>query len=814
MTQVCGTGTWGTAPKPGDPDNNSILTAKPAFGGIDVMWTFPEVNPHGVAYVNLYRGTSDEVAYAVRHAVVTGDFFYDKTTTTTPIEYFYWIEIVSVNGTHGELIGPASAIARPTIEQVMDGLSSQIDAGMLSQSLKQQLDRIELTDQRISEEILERARSIATLGDSIELIQLEVDGAVSAINEETAQRQDAHDAFVGQLNQMYATLDGSITAAIQEEQLARATEDEALATQIQTLSAQTADNLSAAIQSERQAWTSANEALSSQMDTLFTSLDDKFTAAIQDEQSARISANEAIAESLNTLTTVSSDNAAAIEEERQARVSADTAIVESIDTLYSTVGDDIEAAVQAERAARTDSQSAMATSFEALVAQTAEDLNAAIQTESTARSDAVEAVTAQLTTLESRVNDDVFSAINTEQTARVAADEALAAQIDTTQTALGDGLATVRTDMSTEVTRLDDRIDAASSDITTVQTSLGDQISSVEQSLTTTISGLDMGNLVKNGSFETDNFEGWTHNNLGSVGSRYRTDRLERPSGSGDFRDAYLTFPTNTDSAAEAISPWVPCSPGESYGIQAEVAAAGNAPNGGVRLRFLFEDVDGNRTWVNGPYQTFSVSNGWTLMDVVSATVPAGAVRVRFRIQQGAGGIGYNIASLRAWKVDAVLGAQYTAKVQTNGLVGGFGVYNDGKEVEAGFDVDRFWVGKSGNNKRKPFIIENNETFIDEAVINKLTFSKLRDASGNFVVNSNGKIKASYIDANNLSVKESATFTGTAQSSNFPNGGWRLQPGGGFDLRSASSGARLRIAGDRIEVHDSNGRLRVRLGRL
>ena len=98
------------------------------------------------------------------------------------------------------------------------------------------------------------------------------------------------------------------------------------------------------------------------------------------------------------------------------------------------------------------------------------------------------------------------------------------------------------------------------------------------------------------------------------------------------------------------------------------------------------------------------------------------------------------------------IGALYTAKVNVNGLVGGFGIYNNGAEVEAGFDCDRFWVGRTGANKRKPFIIENDETFIDQAVINKLTFSKLRSDDGSVIVE-NGKLKADYVQAVNVVVK-------------------------------------------------------------
>lgn len=415
--KVCGTGLWGNATKPGDPDNNSILTATPAFGGIDVEWTWPNTNPEGVAHVRLYRSTSGDPNTAVLHKIVLGNFYYDRIQYQA-ITYYYWIEIVSVNGTIGDMIGPVSAQARPLILDTLELLTDSIDSGVLAQSLKDEIARIQTNKLEIDAEVLARAASDESLGASITQIQ-------------------------GRM--------GDVEALIQEEQLARA--------------------------------------------------------------------------------------------------EADSAFVSTVNTLYTTI------------------------------------------------------------------NDDIMAALQVEQQARVDADEALSSQI------------------------------------TTAEAQLGEDLAQVQQTIETTVNA-----------------------------------QLEE------------------------------------------------------------------------------------------------------------------------------IGALYTAQLTVNNLVGGFGVYNDGTTVEAGFDVDRFWVGRTGADKIKPFIIDDDEVFIKEAVIQSLTFSKLRDESGSFIV-SNGKIKGDYIEAGNLHVAGAATFTGNAQSSNFPGGGWRLMSNGTFNLRSSSSGARLDIAGDQINVYDGS-RLRVRLGRL
>ena len=156
--QVCGTGEW-AGPKPGDPDNNVVISAQPAFGGIDVSWTFPGINPHAVAHVILYRSANIEPETMVQLAKVNGTFYFDRSASLTPMEFFYWMRIVSINGTVGPVIGPASSIARDTISDTIKSLTGKIDAGVLSQSLKTDLAKIEINALGITQEILERAQN-------------------------------------------------------------------------------------------------------------------------------------------------------------------------------------------------------------------------------------------------------------------------------------------------------------------------------------------------------------------------------------------------------------------------------------------------------------------------------------------------------------------------------------------------------------------------------------------------------------------------------------------------------------------------------
>lgn len=231
--RVCGTGGW-TGPKPGDPDSFSVLTATPAFGGIDLNWTLPLVNPHAVAHTIVYRSTSPLQHTATRHVVVAGNFFHDRTGNTNPVKYYYWIQFVSINGTYGDLIGPASATARPTIEQMIELLTGKIDSGVLAQSLKKEIDRIELNSLGITQEMITRAQNDEELGVLFNEISASTDAIRALLQQEVLARTSANEAFVASVNTLYAEL-GSAVSAVQVKQTALTNAQQSLASNVNTV---------------------------------------------------------------------------------------------------------------------------------------------------------------------------------------------------------------------------------------------------------------------------------------------------------------------------------------------------------------------------------------------------------------------------------------------------------------------------------------------------------------------------------------------------------------------------------------------------
>lgn len=216
---ACGTGIGNTT-LPGDPDNNSILTATPTFGGIEVSWTLPATNAHGVAYVRIYRGLTNDVSSAIIIANASGDRYFDRFDWSigTPTTQYYWIQFVSVNGTLGELIGPAAAVPQQTIDQIIEQLTAKIDYGMLSVALKGTVDKADLY--KIAQESVNSAITgeQVSIRDALALVQEDIDGAFVLISNEVQARQSAGTAFASSLNTLAVSTGNNLVSAQTELQ--------------------------------------------------------------------------------------------------------------------------------------------------------------------------------------------------------------------------------------------------------------------------------------------------------------------------------------------------------------------------------------------------------------------------------------------------------------------------------------------------------------------------------------------------------------------------------------------------------------------
>ena len=230
---TCGTGGW-NGPKPGDPDNNSVLSAIPAYGGIDLSWTLPTTNSHAVSYINIFRGNTDNPDLAVRRNTASGSYYYDKIPSDEIREYFYWIQFVSINGTYGELIGPASATPKASISEVIAELTGRINESVLSEALRTKLGEINLLHTSLNEEINARLLENATVINALTAVQSETGQALTLLNQEVLQRTSADESLLNSVNTLAVGM-GDNAAAIANEALLRADGDSAVALQISTV---------------------------------------------------------------------------------------------------------------------------------------------------------------------------------------------------------------------------------------------------------------------------------------------------------------------------------------------------------------------------------------------------------------------------------------------------------------------------------------------------------------------------------------------------------------------------------------------------
>lgn len=315
---VCGTGEW-SGPKPGDPDNNVTISATAEYGGIAVSWSYPSNYPHAVAHTLLFRATKDEFSLAIQQGIVAGNHYFDRISDIDSAEYFYWIKLVSVNGTVGAVVGPASATPKSFREQVIGAISGEIDDGVLAQSLRTQIEHITHVERSVEEEIAARLARDAILADAFAAVQAENGEAATYIRDEIIERKSANEAFLDSLNALAVGMAGN-TGAITEEKLLRATKDGVLAEQINNVIATTANSL-AAVRTDITAEATKTTALTSTV-SLHTAKINGVEAAVQQETSARVAADNATAQNITTVQSALGNNIASVQTGLQTNIKA------------------------------------------------------------------------------------------------------------------------------------------------------------------------------------------------------------------------------------------------------------------------------------------------------------------------------------------------------------------------------------------------------------------------------------------------------------------------------------------------------------
>ena len=231
----CGTGLGGTITHPTDPVGNPGITARGSTNGIHVSWTYPTVNPHAVAYFILFRATSASVASSVEIARGAMNYYVDTNEDLeNEVTYFYWVQSVSINGTIGELVGPASASMRPSIDELVEAVVGRIKESALDQALRDKIDTVDVMTTAFNS-----ATAAASLAGEINQgilnewsIKLDQQGTL--IENETYTRTLENGNLAGSLSVIAAKAEAN-AAAILDENFVTATAEGVTATAINTL---------------------------------------------------------------------------------------------------------------------------------------------------------------------------------------------------------------------------------------------------------------------------------------------------------------------------------------------------------------------------------------------------------------------------------------------------------------------------------------------------------------------------------------------------------------------------------------------------
>jgi hypothetical protein len=330
---VCGTGGWG-GPQPGDPDNNITLHARTVYGGIMVSWSYPLINPHAVAYTDVYRGTSEDYATAVLLEHAGGSSYLDKVQVTSNTDYFYWVEVVSIHGTRGERIGPVMATAEPLSRQTLETLTGLIDSGILSEALRQDIGGITLTNQAIYQEIQDRLASNAAFQTALASVQNGLADSMTFIGQEITQRQDADSAFVSQLDIIAAAVDDAM-AAILEEKTIRLQDSSATVEQYNALYAEVQD-AKGAIVDIKTLNIDPTTALATNLSTLRTDVDGA-ASAVQELDTSLANGTHALAQKVTTVEVTLNGDSATGQMGLAAKIDQETGRVSAIWTAMTLV---------------------------------------------------------------------------------------------------------------------------------------------------------------------------------------------------------------------------------------------------------------------------------------------------------------------------------------------------------------------------------------------------------------------------------------------------------------------------------------------
>ena len=736
-----------------DPSNSVSISATAVYGGIRVSWSYPAVNPQAVAYVTLHRGTSESNGQP--YVVTQGNSLIDQISNAQAgTRYYYWIEITSVNGTTFPLIGPASAIAPSLATDTLSLLEGQISSSNLAAALRSDIESIPSLRSDLLDERTGRLNAVSDIEALISDLNIDVTQVHNTISTETTQRTDGQNLLASQLSTL-SVANGQNAAAITQEQTARVTAIDAEATQRNLLAARVTNTEGGLI--------------------------DNF-AAIESESSARADADSAEAEARTTLAARVTNTEtglisafAAVDEEASSRATA----ISSEATARTTLAGRVNIAEGLVSTAQTDINN-----LDTELANTQASLLTVAGDLSTAETQIVTLDTAITNEATTRANEAgaLATTLNELSTTSInsfrqnsAPTPAQGRKIGSLWTDTDNGNVTTQWNGSAWVPLENQVALDAFSAVQTIQTS----ISNGEFASATDITTLEASVTVVDGkavAAQGDANTALTQSAPTTIDARIQ-DKLVAQVGFCLINGAPSTDKDNENDCNAAGGTWLPLAALAEAVRGVEI----NTPSGTVKIQ------DRMIT-----YDTASVNASDALTDAANA-------------QSSADDAQDDVNTL-----DTNLRAEYTLKIEVDPsdpnndnkkLVGGFGLaLENDNTLQAGFNVDRFWVGKLGDtyaSANVPFIVDSNtgKVHIKDAVIQDaaITTAKIDDAAI-----TSSKIGFAEIDTAHIAdgAIENAKIGNEIRSTSFVSGstGWRILKSGSAEFNSIKTTRANRVA--------------------
>ncbi len=176
------------------------------------------------------------------------------------------------------------------------------------------------------------------------------------------------------------------------------------------------------------------------------------------------------------------------------------------------------------------------------------------------------------------------------------------------------------------------------------------------------------------------------------------------------------------------------------------------------------------------------------------------------------------------------LSAQYTLRLDVNGLISGFGAYNNGTVADFAILANRFWIatpGAHGPNYVNPFMLDGEKVYINtllvkeasiqQAQIGPISIGKLTANDGFTPVTTvGGQLRADAIDVANITIGFGQVY-GQLASSQIGAGGlprFVIDPQAGIFMNGLVGGTRMVMTDQYQHWYDAAGGLRIEIGEM